>query len=136
MHNRQGIILPLLGQALADYDLWPLYLLGLTLLLLVILIMNYLTLNLRGLGFGTFETNLLTMPAYGLSMAQLLFWAPVSERIDDRFGVVLFYSVWLFPLFLALRALPVDADAWVQYGVTVLIVGHPDVHSILGQPPF
>ncbi|POR35255.1 Putative Phthalate transporter [Tolypocladium paradoxum] len=131
MHNRQGLTLPLLRQALADFDLWPLYLLGLTLLLPVIPIMNYLTLNLRGLGFSTFETNLLTIPAYGLFIAQLLFWAPVSERIDNRFGVTLFYSAWLFPLFVALRALPADADAWLRYGVTVSIVGYPYVHSIL-----
>jgi hypothetical protein len=30
MHNRQAVTLKLLWEALTDYDLWPIYLLGLT----------------------------------------------------------------------------------------------------------
>lgn len=133
MHNRQGLTMPLLWQALCDWDMWPIYLLGLTLLQPVHPIMNYLTLNLRQLGFDTFETNLLTIPGYVLFAVQLLVWTRVSERINNRFLIVLFYSVWVFPLMLALRLLPDDANTWVRYSLTGLMVGYPYVHSILGM---
>ncbi|KAM5344337.1 hypothetical protein ACJ41O_012874 [Fusarium nematophilum] len=131
MHNRQGLTLPLLWSALMDWDLWPIYLMGITLLLPIRPIMAYLTLNLRNLGFDTFQTNLLTIPAFTLFIIQLLSWSWVSEKINNRFIIVLFYSVWIFPLYLALLLLPADASSWARYAVTALIIGYPYVHSIL-----
>lgn len=133
MHNRQGLTLPLLWQALSDFDLWPIYLLGFTLLEPVAPIQNYLTLNLRQLGFDTFETNLLTIPGYVLFAIQLLFWTRISEWINNRFLVVFFCSVWLFPLVLSLRLLPDGASSWARYALTVLVIGYPYVHSIVGM---
>ncbi|CEJ91846.1 Putative Phthalate transporter [[Torrubiella] hemipterigena] len=131
MHNRQGLRLPLLWQALTDWDLWPIYILGFTLLLPVQPVANYLTLNLRSIGFDTFQTNLLTIPGYVLFVIQLLFWTRVSERINNRFLIVFYYSVWVFPLILALRFLPDGASPWSRYAIMVLVVGYPYVHSIL-----
>ncbi|KAM0430067.1 hypothetical protein ACHAPT_006073 [Fusarium lateritium] len=131
MHNRQGLTLPLLLSALFDWDLWPIYLMGFTLLLPINPIQAYLTLNLRSLGFDTFETNLLTIPAFVLFIIQLLFWSWVSEKINNRFLIVFLYSVWLFPLFIALSLLPANASSWARYAVTALIIAYPYVHSIL-----
>lgn len=133
MHNRQGLSVPLLWQAISDFDLWPIYLLGLTILQPVGPIQSYLTLNLRQLGFDTFETNLLTIPGYVLFAIQLLVWTRISEKINNRFLVVFFCSVWLFPLILSLRLLPDHASSWVRYAITVLIIGYPYVHSIIGK---
>lgn len=137
MHNRQGLSLRLLWAAVSDWDLWPIYLIGFTLLLPIRPIDAYLTLNLRNLGFDTFQTNLLTIPAYVIFIFQLIFWSWVSERINNRLLVVLFYSVWLLPLYLALLYLPEGASPWSRYAVMILIVGYPYVHSILGKllPP-
>lgn len=131
MHNRQGLTLRLLYNAFSDYDLWPIYLMGFTLLMPLRPIMAYFTLNLRNLGFTTLQTNLLTVPAFTIFIFQLIFWSRVSERINNRFLIVAFYSVWLLPLFIALAVLPVGTSPWGRYAVTVLIVGYPYVHSIL-----
>lgn len=61
MHNRQGLSIRMLWECLADYHMWPIYLLGLGWLIPSTPMTSYLTLQLRSLGFGTFETNLLTV---------------------------------------------------------------------------
>lgn len=61
MHNRQGLSLSMLWQCLKDYHMWPIYLIGLSWTIPFNPITSYLTLQLRSLGFGTFDTNLLTV---------------------------------------------------------------------------
>ncbi|KAK5009266.1 hypothetical protein LTR28_001901 [Elasticomyces elasticus] len=64
MHNRQAITHSLLWEALKDYHMWPIYLLGLSWLLPLIPMSAYLTLQLKSAGFKTLEVNLLIIPAY------------------------------------------------------------------------
>ncbi|KAM0276680.1 hypothetical protein ACHAQH_006497 [Verticillium albo-atrum] len=131
MHNRQGLTLKLLWSSLTDVDLWPIYLMGFTVLMPLRPVMAYFTLTLRNLGFTTLQTNLLTVPAFAIFIFQLIFWSRVSERINNRFLIVSFCSVWLFPMFMALAFLPADVSAWSKYAVLALIIGYPYVHSIL-----
>lgn len=63
MHNRQPLTLRMIWEALCDYDLWPIYMIGLTFAIPAGPPNQYMTLTLRALGFSTFETNLLTIPA-------------------------------------------------------------------------
>lgn len=116
---------------LKDWHLWPIYLIGLSWLLPNNPITAYLTLQLKALGFGTFETNLLTIPAYVLFILQLLFWTWLSERINQRFLVGLMSQVWALPLLVALEVLPAKASHWVRYTLSILLVGNPYVHAIL-----
>jgi hypothetical protein len=136
MHNRQGLTLKLLWDSLMDYDLWPLYVISLTLLIPTQPVTAYLTLNLKALGFDTFETNLLTIPAYVLFLIQLILWVWVSEKINNRQAIVLFYSFWCLVLLLALELLPSTAGPWAWYAVTMLIVGYPYIHAINGKHIF
>lgn len=62
MHNRQAVDLKLLWKSICDYDLWPVYILGLTFGMPASPPDTYLTLTLRSLGFSTFDSNLLSIP--------------------------------------------------------------------------
>lgn len=133
MHNRQGLTLGLLWEALCDYDLWPIYLLGLTWCIPATPVTAYITLELTSLGFDTFTTNLLTIPAYVLFGIQLLFWTWVSERWNQRMWTVLVSQIWCLPIVIALEVLPDGASPWAWYACAALLIGYPYVHAILGM---
>ncbi|KAI9840109.1 MAG: hypothetical protein M1837_001913 [Sclerophora amabilis] len=133
MHNRQAVTPKRLWRAFKDYDLWPIYLLGLTWLIPSSPMTSYLTLILRGLKFDTFETNLLTIPAYILFLANLIFWTWLSEKVNNRFLMVVMGQIWTFPLLLALEVLPEDKSQWARYALSIMVVGHPYVHAIIGK---
>ncbi|KAF5630339.1 tartrate transporter [Fusarium sp. NRRL 52700] len=130
MHNRQGLTLKLLGDALMDYDLWPLYMISWTMLIPTNPVTAYLTLNLKALGFGTFETNLLTIPGYVLFLVHLILISWYSEKINNRMAILLYYSFWCFVLLLTLELLPANASPWAWYSATILMIGFPYIHSI------
>lgn len=131
MHNRQPLRLGLLWEALKDVDMWPVYLIGLSWLIPNYPITSYLSLTLKSLNFTTFETNLLTIPAYVLFIVQLLFWTWLSEKVNDRLLVGLASQLWCLPLLVALEVLPVHAPRWGRYTLSIMLVGAPYVHAIL-----
>lgn len=63
MHNRQGITPKRLWESLKDYDLWPLYAIGLLCYIPQSPPDRYITLTLRSIGFDAFTTNLLVIPS-------------------------------------------------------------------------
>lgn len=124
----------LLWNALKDYDMWPVYLIGLSWTIPNQCATAYLTLILKGLDFDTFQTNLLTVPAYVLFTLQLLFWTWVSEKLNNRFLIIFFCQIWMFPLVIALETLPAGKHyAWARYVLNMMLVGFPYVHAILGK---
>jgi hypothetical protein len=147
MHNRQGLSPKMLWDCLKDYHMWPIYLIGLSWTIPSTPMTSYLTLQIRSLGFETFETNLLTVrhgnmishnetnkrqiPAYVLFILQLLFWTWLSERINQRFIVGLMSQVWALPLLIVLEVLSRDASHWSRWVISTLLVGYPYVHAIL-----
>ncbi|OXV12100.1 hypothetical protein Egran_00139 [Elaphomyces granulatus] len=131
MHNRQAVTIKLLWEALCDYDLWPIYLLGLTWVIPPIPATTYLTLQLGSLGFTTFQTNLLTIPAYVIFIVNLLFWTWVSERINQRLLLGVVAEVWNLVLLIALEVLPTGGGAWPKWAILTLLVGSPYIHAVV-----
>ncbi|KAI9654216.1 MAG: hypothetical protein M1821_006744 [Bathelium mastoideum] len=130
MHNRQALSLPMLWECLCDYHMWPIYLIGISFQIPITPMTQYLTLTLKAAGFGTFNTNLLTIPAYVLFILQLLFWTWLSERINQRLLLGIVTQIWVLPMLIALELLPAHASQWSKWALSSLIVGAPYVHAI------
>jgi MFS family permease len=133
MHNRQGLSISALWKSLTDFDMWPIYLLGLTWTIPFTPPTAYITLTCKALGFSTFETNLLTIPAYTIFIIQLLFWTWVSEKINQRLLIGLISQVWALPLLISLEVLPahfVNAN-WARWLLSTLLIGYPYAHAIM-----
>ena len=130
MHNRQGLSLEAFRLGLSDYHMWPIYLIGLSWLIPTVPMQGYITLNMTEVGFGTFQTNLLTIPAYVLFIMGLLWWTWLSEKINERFLLSLVSQIWVLPCLIAFVALPDTRSPWVNYALSVLTFGMPYVHAI------
>ncbi|KAE8132456.1 major facilitator superfamily domain-containing protein [Aspergillus pseudotamarii] len=131
MHNRQAVTLKMLWEALCDYDMWPIYLLGLTWMIPNSPATNYITIQLKSLGFGTFETNLLTIPAYVIFIINLLVWTWISERFYQRLILGVGSMLWCLVLLIALETLPDNASPWSRWIINILLIGAPYVHAII-----
>lgn len=131
MHNRQAVSLSNLWKCIKDYDLWPLYLLGLTSYIPANPPQNYLTLILRTMGFSTFNANLLTIPSQFLYGLQLLLISRLSEKVNERSLVASISNWWFLPFLIALVALGTSASDWVRYGLLTGLLSYPYQHAIL-----
>lgn len=92
---------------------------------------QYLTLQVKGAGFSTFETNLLSIPAYVLFIINLLWITWLSEKINQRFLVALLSQIWVLPCLIALEALPHTRSRWVSWALATLVFAEPYSHAIL-----
>ena len=84
MHNRQAVNWRLFWRSLCDYDLWPLYLIGLSFSIPAGPPKQYITLSLKSLGFDTFETNLLTIPAQVATSINVCTCLQCSQCLSGR----------------------------------------------------
>ncbi|KAF8201403.1 allantoate permease [Pholiota molesta] len=130
MHNREALTIKRLWTTVKDYDLWPLYIIGLLFGVPSAPPAGYLTLSLRKLGFSTVNTNLLTIPSTVGGMISMMVLTLVSERLNDRSFVSMSEDVWLLPFLVALRTLPDNPNPWVFFSVSTLLLMYPYSHPI------
>lgn len=131
MHNREGIGLRALWLSLSDFDLYPLYALGLTIFIAPHTIGAYFTLILKDLGFSTFETNLLTVLPHLLFIFGNLGLSFLSRRLKERSLVASIGSFWLLFWFIVLIRMPDNVGVWVKYGIITMIQSYPYAHPII-----
>lgn len=132
MNNRQAITPKILWGCLTDYDLWPLYLLGLIVYIPQSPPTKYITLILRGTGFDTFTTNLLQIPFNVFHIITLLLLTRLSHYLRELTLVSSIQNIWLVPALAALRWWPgVVQDAWGTYALLTVLLSYPYCHAIL-----
>ncbi|KAF8636336.1 hypothetical protein AX16_010991 [Volvariella volvacea WC 439] len=130
MHNREALTLKRLWTALCDYDLWPLYIIGLLFGIPVSAPSTYLTLSLRNIGFNTFQSNLLTIPSTVCSMITMVIITLVSEAVNDRAWVSMSEDFWALPFLVALYTLPDNPNQWIYFGLASALLSYPYTHPI------
>ncbi|VDB87853.1 unnamed protein product [Peniophora sp. CBMAI 1063] len=130
MHNREGLTLKRLWQAATDYDLWPVYILGLTFGIPVSSPSTYLTLSLKNLGFGTFNINLLTIPEQVASIFTNLGISLISEFVNERSFVAMAQDLWSLPFLVGIYCLPANPNPWIYYGLATALLSYPYTHPI------
>ncbi|KAK6459991.1 putative allantoate permease [Scheffersomyces coipomensis] len=132
MHNRQPLTPRMIWKSLTDYDLVPLYIIGLIAYAPTSTLGAYQTLNLRELGFSTFNTNLLTIPANVIHIFLLLGVTWVSERVNEKSLVCLIVPIYTVPLVGVLAFWKGEMiSVWPTWAVTTLVLGSPYIHAIL-----
>ncbi|ETW86866.1 major facilitator superfamily [Heterobasidion irregulare TC 32-1] len=130
MHNREGLSIKMIWQALKDWTMWPIYVLGLVHMIPVGPPQVYLTLSLRNLGFSTAISSLLSIPAYVIGILGLVFAAYFSEITNSRVMATIILQIWALPLLIALYTFDKNTSEWVYFAVVTLIVGFPYVHPV------
>ncbi|KAM7198563.1 Major facilitator superfamily domain containing protein [Naviculisporaceae sp. PSN 640] len=132
MHNRQAITPKRLWNALKDYDLWPLYAIGLIAYIPQNPPGSYMTLTLRRLGFSPLTTNLLTIPAAAAHIITLLGVTQLSEHFNERTFISMLQPLWTIGPVFALKFWPglID-DRWGTYALVTVLLSYPYCHAIL-----
>ncbi|KAL5342108.1 major facilitator superfamily domain-containing protein [Aspergillus crustosus] len=128
MHNREPITPKLLWKSLCDYDLWPIYILGLTFQTPMTTPAQYLTLTLRGLGFDTFTTNLLTIPKEVLHIISMITISYTAEALNELTFVSMVGQIWTLPFVIYIYVVDINtANKWVVWAVMTLFLAYPNV---------
>lgn len=129
MHNRQGLSLKMLWQSLKDYDLWPIYAIGLLFEIPTAPPKTYLTLSLKAIKFITFQTTLLSIPVTVFASINLLIVTELTERFHQISLIGLLTQLWTLPLLIILYTSAGSLSPWGLYAVTFVLLGWPSPHA-------
>ncbi|KAF4551895.1 MFS-type transporter-like protein 60 [Elsinoe fawcettii] len=130
MHNRQAINLKMLWRSLKDFDLLPIYIIGLCWEMPAGPPDQYLTLTLRNLGFDTFDANLLSIPTQFVGAITMLIMTYISEVVDQRAIFGIFTQAWIMPNLTALAVLPSSRSPWAEFAVVTVLLSYPSPHAM------
>src|SRR6195952_793865 len=116
MHNREPLTPALLWQSICDFDLWPIYILGLNFRTPMSTPTNYLTLILKELGFGTFKTNLLVIPSNIFAVTTMLGLTYMAEVLGELTLVALIGQIWALPFLIFINIVDINGiNKWLAW---------------------
>ncbi|KAH2906373.1 hypothetical protein KXV75_007675 [Aspergillus fumigatus] len=131
MHNRQPLTLKLIWQSFEDYDIWPLYIIGLLFLIPSTTISQYFTLLLKDFGFSTFNTILLSIPCNALGAVTRIALVYGAEAFESIAYMGILAQLWMLPMLLYINAVDfTQTNKWVAWTVLTLILSFPNPHAL------
>ncbi|KAF2468038.1 MFS general substrate transporter [Lindgomyces ingoldianus] len=117
--------------AIKDWELWSLYIIGLLAYIPPAPPTTYLSYILRKLGFSVFQANLLAIPSQFLFTMQLLILTWFSERWKERSILSSLSNLWIWPWLLALALLLAKVNPWTRYVLLTGLLSYPYCRAIL-----
>ncbi|KAF4168964.1 hypothetical protein CNMCM6936_000375 [Aspergillus lentulus] len=131
MHNRQPLTLQLIWQSFKDYDLWPLYIIGLLFLIPSTTISQYFTLLLKDFGFSTFNIILLSIPCNAMGAVTRIALVYGAEAFESIAYMGILAQMWMLPMLLYINAVNFSqTNKWVAWTVLTLILSFPNPHAL------
>ncbi|GIK04612.1 hypothetical protein Aspvir_008695 [Aspergillus viridinutans] len=131
MHNRQPLTLKLIWQSFKDYDLWPLYIIGVLFLIPSTTISQYFTLLLKDFGFSTFNTILLSIPCNAMGAVTRIALVYGAEAFESLAYMGILAQLWTLPMLLYMNAVNFSqTNKWVAWTVLTLMLSFPNPHAL------
>lgn len=131
MNHRQGMSFKQIARAIFDYDLWPIYIIGITTYIPIDTISNYTNITLKSFGWSSFQINLMSIPHNALHILLLIQITKLSERWNQRALTSIIYCLWIIPLIgILLYWKGSMVNEWGTWLLCTLIVGAPYIHAI------
>ncbi|KAF4846824.1 putative transporter [Colletotrichum siamense] len=129
MHNREGITPAMLWKSLKDYDLWPIYAIGILFQMPGDPPGQYLNLSLKAIGYDRFTTTLLNIPvtvAASCTMLGITFLTEYFHQIS-LFGLI--SQLWSLPFLVVIYTSAQRLSNWSLYAVLFMLLASPSVHA-------
>ncbi|WVR00391.1 hypothetical protein IAU59_007534 [Kwoniella sp. CBS 9459] len=130
MHNRQALPVKTIIKCIGDYDMYPLYLIGIMFGIGGYPVNQYFQISMKSLGFTTLQSNLLSIPNTVWSIVNLVGITVISELVDARAFVCMAEDLWMLPNYIALLTLPDPVGAWTYFAIATVLLSFPYVHAI------
>jgi hypothetical protein len=126
MHNRQPVTPKLLWKSMRDYDLWPIYIIGLLFQIPETTPSQYLTLTLKGIGFNTLHTNLLVIPSTVFHIITMLALTYTAEIWGELTLTALIGQIWVLPFVVYIYLVDITKiNKWKAFGILTLLISYP-----------
>ncbi|KAG4430477.1 hypothetical protein IFR05_014039 [Cadophora sp. M221] len=127
MHNREPLTPALLWRSIMDFDLWPIYILGLNFQTPMSTPANYLTLLLKQLGFDTFKTNLLVIPTKVLHVTTMLALTYAGEVFRELTLTALIGQIWALPFLIFINLVDInEINKWLAWAIMTALLCYPN----------
>ncbi|KAA8651777.1 hypothetical protein EYZ11_003972 [Aspergillus tanneri] len=117
--------------SIMDFDLWPLYLLGLTFMTPWTTVSQYFTLFLIDYGFNTFQAVLLSIPYNVMDVILRLVLVYAAETFGSIALMGALAQVWMLPMLLYMIVVDFSqVNKWVAWTILTLFLSHPSAHAL------
>lgn len=131
MNNRQALPFKAILRSLMDWNLWPIFVIGILGYIPMLTVLPYMVLSMKQLGFSTLDVNLLTIPLHILQIIFMFGITWVSEKFNERSLMSLVMPLVAIPFLAALRWWPgTMEDAWLTWFFVTMVLSAPLIHSM------
>ncbi|KAL2066336.1 hypothetical protein VTL71DRAFT_2407 [Oculimacula yallundae] len=131
MHNREPLTPGLVWKSITDFDLWPIYILGLNFQTPMSTPASYLTLSLKGIGFDTFNTNLLVIPSKVFHVTTMLALTYAGEVFGELTFTAMIGQVWALPFLVFINLVDINQmNKWLAWAVMTALLSFPNAHPL------